>query len=48
MWTHVDVAMLLEAAQTANLLIQGTLSEPRPGIEAMLGRWDEVVPRLHR
>ena len=43
MWTHSDVAALLKAAQTANLLEQEEFSEPQPGIEAMLDRWDKVV-----
>lgn len=43
MWTHSDVAVLLKAAQTANLLQQEEFSEPQPGIEAMLDRWDKVV-----
>jgi len=43
MWTHSDVAVLLKAAQTANLLQNEEFSESRPDIEAMLDRWDEVV-----
>ena len=43
MWTHSDVAALLKAAQTANLLQQEEFSEPQPVIEAMLDRWDKVV-----
>ena len=43
MWTHSEVAVLLKAAQTANLLQQEEFSEPQPGIEALLDRWDKVV-----
>jgi hypothetical protein len=43
MWTHSDVAVLLKATQTANLLQDEEFSEPQPGIEAMLDRWDKVV-----
>ena len=35
MWTHSDVAVLLKAVQTANLLQDEEFSEPQPGIEAM-------------
>ena len=48
MWTHSEVAVLLKGAQTANLLQQEEFSEPQPGIEALLDRWDKVVRRLHR
>jgi hypothetical protein len=48
MWTHSDVAVLLKAAETANLLQQEEFAEPQPGIEAMLDRWDKVRRRLHR
>jgi hypothetical protein len=43
MWTHSDVAVLLKAAQTANLLQQEEITEPRPGAEALLDRWERVV-----
>jgi hypothetical protein len=43
MWTHLDVAVLLKAAQTANLLQQEEITEPRPGAEALLDRWERVV-----
>jgi hypothetical protein len=43
MWTHRDVAVLLKAAQTANLLQQEEVVEPRPGVETMLDRWERVV-----
>ena len=43
MWTHSDVAALLKAAQTANLLQQEEVVEPRPRVEAMLDRWERVV-----
>jgi hypothetical protein len=43
MWTHRDVAALLRAAQTANLLQQEEVVEPRPRVEAMLDRWERVV-----
>ena len=43
MWTHSEIAVLLKAAQTANLLQQEEFSEPQPGIEALLDRWDKVV-----
>ena len=43
MWTHSDVAVLLKAAQTANLLQQEEVVEPRPRVEAMLDRWERVV-----
>ena len=36
MWTHREVAALLKAAQTANLLQQEEIAEPKPGIEALL------------
>jgi len=43
MWTHSDVAVLLKAAQTANLLQQEETTEPRAGAEALLDRWERVV-----
>ncbi|MEZ0336243.1 MAG: hypothetical protein ACAI18_19800 [Gemmatimonadales bacterium] len=43
MWTHSDVAVLLKAAQTANLLQQEEIAEPKPGVDALLDRWERVV-----
>jgi hypothetical protein len=43
MWTHRDVAALLRAAQTANLIQQEEVVEPRPGVDAQLDRWERVV-----
>ena len=43
MWTRSGVAVLLKAAQTANLLQQEEITEPKPGAEAMLDRWERVV-----
>ena len=43
MWTHSDVAALLKAAQTANLLQQEEIAEPKPGADALLDRWERVV-----
>ena len=43
MWTHRDVAVLPKAAQTANLLQQEEVAAPKPGVEAMLDRWERVV-----
>ena len=48
MWTHRDVAALLRAAQTANLIQQEEVVEPRPGVDALLDRWERVVDALHR
>jgi hypothetical protein len=41
--TDSDVAVLLKAAQTANLLQQEETTEPRAGAEALLDRWERVV-----
>jgi hypothetical protein len=43
MWTHSEVAALLKAAQAANLLQQEEIEEPKPGVDALLDRWERVV-----